>query len=55
MIINSSDQVPRAILLKRFPIPRNFGVPPESRIVRGKTWLAQTGAVQVKTFRDLSL
>ena len=26
MIIRSSDQVPRNTLLKRFPIPRNFGV-----------------------------
>ena len=36
MIIESSDQVPRATLLKRFPVPRNFGVAPESRIEREK-------------------
>jgi len=35
MIIKSSDQVLRATLLKRFPIPLNFGVAPESRIKRG--------------------
>ena len=50
MIIKSSDQVPRATLLKRFPIPRNFGVTPESRIGRGKTWPAPAGATRVKTF-----
>ena len=50
MIIKSSDQVPRATLLKRFPIPRNFGVAPESRIERGKTWPAPAGATRVKTF-----
>ena len=49
MIINSSDQVPRTTLLKRFPIPRNFGVNPESRIGRGKTWPAPDGATRVKT------
>ena len=32
MIITSPDQVPRATLLKRFPVPRNFGVAPEERI-----------------------
>src|SRR5579872_3619428 len=50
MIIESSDQVPRATLLKRFPVPRNFGVAPESRIDRGKTWPAPAGAVRVKSF-----
>ena len=50
MIIKSSDQVPRATLLKRFPMPRNFGVAPESRIGRGKTWPAPAGATRVKTF-----
>jgi succinate dehydrogenase / fumarate reductase iron-sulfur subunit len=42
--------VPRATLLKRFPIPRNFGVTPESRIVQGKAWPAPAGAVRVKKF-----
>ena len=35
-IIESSDQVPRAMLLKRFPVPRNFGMAPESRIAQGR-------------------
>jgi succinate dehydrogenase / fumarate reductase, iron-sulfur subunit len=50
MMIRSSDQVPRPTLLKRFPIPRNFGVTPESRIGRGKTWPAPDGSTCVKTF-----
>jgi hypothetical protein len=50
MIIKSSDQVPRATLLKRFPIPRNFGVAPESRIEHGKAWSAPDGAARTKTF-----
>jgi hypothetical protein len=50
MIIESSNQVPRATLLKRFPVPRNFGVTPESRIDRGKTWSPPAGAVRVKSF-----
>ena len=50
MIIKSSDQVPRATLLKRFPIPRNFGVTQHSRVARGKTWPAPAGAIGVKTF-----
>jgi hypothetical protein len=49
MIIESSDQVPRATLFKRFPMPRNLGVGPESRIDRGKTWAAPAGAVRVKS------
>ena len=50
MIIESSDQVPRDTMLKRFPVPRNFGVTPESRIGRGKFWPAQAGANRIKTF-----
>jgi len=50
MIIRSSEQVPRATLLKRFPVPRNFGVSPESRIERGKKWPTPAGAVRVKSF-----
>ena len=50
MNINSSDQLPGVTFLKRFPVPRNFGVAPESRIVRGKTWQAAAGATRVKTF-----
>src|SRR6202140_4548088 len=48
MIIESSDQMPRATLLKRFPVPRNFGVAPGSRIGRGKTWSAPAGATRGK-------
>jgi succinate dehydrogenase / fumarate reductase, iron-sulfur subunit len=50
MIVRSSDQVPRTTLLKRFPIPRNLGVAPESRIGRGKTWPAPAGAMRVEAF-----
>lgn len=50
MIIKSSDQVPRTTLLKRFPVPKNFGVALESRIEAGKIWPAPAGAVRVKTF-----
>ena len=50
MIIHSSDQVPRATLLKRFPLPRNFGVSPESRIQRGRMWPAPAGAKRIKSF-----
>ncbi len=51
MIISSSDQVPRATLLKRFPVPRNFGVSAESRIGPGRTWASPAGAKRVKTFK----
>ena len=50
MIIESSDQVPRFTLLKRFPVPRNFKVTPESRIETGRTWPAPAGATRVKAF-----
>ena len=50
MIIRSSDEVPRATLLRRFPLPRNFGVSGHSRIERGRTWPAPAGATRVKTF-----
>src|SRR5665213_2721933 len=50
MIIESSDQVPRITLLKRFPVPRNFKVTPESRIEKGRTWPAPPGASRIKAF-----
>jgi len=50
MIVESSSQVARATLLKRFPIPSNFGVDPKSRITRGKTWRAPNGAKRTKLF-----
>jgi succinate dehydrogenase iron-sulfur subunit len=50
MIIESSDQVPRVTLLKRFPVPRNFEVSPESRIEPGRTWPAPNGSLRLKAF-----
>ena len=50
MLINSSDQVPRVTMLKRFPLPRNLGVSPNSRIVQGRTWPAPAGAARLKSF-----
>lgn len=50
MIVESSDHVPRTTLFKRFPVPRNFGVDPKSRISRGKTWRAPNGAKRIKLF-----
>ncbi len=50
MLIRSSDQVSRAKLLKRFPVPKNFGVSSESRIVRGRNWRAPDGAKHIKAF-----
>ncbi len=50
MIIRSSNQVPRATLMKRFPLPRNFGVGRASRIERGRIWRAAAAAKRAKTF-----
>ena len=50
MIIDTSDQVSPVTLLKRFPVPRNFNVTPESRIETGRTWPVPTGAKRVKAF-----
>src|SRR5690349_12703805 len=50
MIIRSSNQVPRLTWLKRFPLPTNFGVDPQSRVERGKKWTAPAAAKRVKTF-----
>jgi succinate dehydrogenase / fumarate reductase iron-sulfur subunit len=50
MIIRSSSQVPRKSLLERFPVPRNLGVSPRSRIVPGRTWPAPENATRVQTF-----
>ena len=49
MIVRSSDE-PHTTVLKRFPVPRNFGVSPESRIEPGQTWPAPKGAVRTKRF-----
>ncbi len=50
MIIHSSDEVSPTTVLERFPVPRNVGVAPESRIERGQTWRAPAGAERVKIF-----
>lgn len=50
MLIKSSDQLPAVTLLKRFPIPRNFGVSARSRIERGKSWPAPAGVKRIKRF-----
>ena len=50
MIIRSSNQLSRFALIKRFPLPRNFGVSSESRIEKGRTWRAPAGATRSKRF-----
>lgn len=50
LLIESSDQLPAATMLKRFPLPRNFGVSKDSRIGKGNHWSAPANAVRVKTF-----
>jgi succinate dehydrogenase / fumarate reductase iron-sulfur subunit len=50
MIIKTSNQVPRSTLLRRFPVPKNFGVTSESRIGRGRTWSAPAGCTRVRSF-----
>src|SRR5687768_10975334 len=50
MLIRSTTQLPRITALRRFPLPRNFNVSPESRIERGKSWTAPKEAKRVKTF-----
>ncbi|HEX7072621.1 MAG TPA: succinate dehydrogenase iron-sulfur subunit [Hyphomicrobiaceae bacterium] len=50
MIIESSEQVPRTRLFKRFPVPKNFGLAPQSRIQQGKRWPAPAGARRIKAF-----
>jgi hypothetical protein len=50
MMVESSDQVARFTLLKRFPTPRNFKVTPESRIEKGRSWPGRAGASPVKRF-----
>lgn len=51
MTIESADQNPALRVFKRFPVPRNFKVSPESRTERGRTWLAPAGALRVKAFQ----
>jgi succinate dehydrogenase / fumarate reductase, iron-sulfur subunit len=50
-LIESSDQLPRVTVLKRFPLPRKLGVGKESRIGKGKRWpVPATAAARVKSF-----
>ncbi len=51
MIIRSSNQVSRWTLPRRFPVPRNLGMSPQSRIERGRFWPAPAGAKRVKSFQ----
>ncbi|MEO7207594.1 MAG: succinate dehydrogenase iron-sulfur subunit [Steroidobacteraceae bacterium] len=51
MIIRSPDQVPHVTVLKRFPVPRNFGVSANSRIERGQTWPVKAGTPRVKALK----
>jgi succinate dehydrogenase / fumarate reductase iron-sulfur subunit len=42
--------MPRTTLFERFPVPVNFGMSPDSRIERGRSWPAPVGAKRVKAF-----
>jgi succinate dehydrogenase / fumarate reductase iron-sulfur subunit len=48
VIIRHSHEVPRTTLLKRFPVPKNFGVSANSRIEAGRTWEVPRGATRIK-------
>jgi len=50
VIIRSSNQLPRFTFLKRFPVPRNFGLSAASRIEGGRTWPAPSEARNIKVF-----
>jgi succinate dehydrogenase / fumarate reductase iron-sulfur subunit len=50
MIIRSSNQLPRFVFMKRFPIPRNFGLNSRSRIEPGRSWPLSGDAKRIKTF-----
>jgi succinate dehydrogenase / fumarate reductase iron-sulfur subunit len=50
MIIRSSDQLPRFVLMKRFPVPINFGLNSRSRIESGQIWPVPGGAKCIKIF-----
>ena len=52
MIIESTDQVPRAVPFERFPVPRNLGAAHALRTGRGKIWYASGGTTHVKTFKS---
>jgi succinate dehydrogenase / fumarate reductase iron-sulfur subunit len=50
MMIRSSRQLPRIVLMKRFPVPRNLGLDSRSRIERGRAWPISSEAKRIKTF-----
>ena len=50
MIMRSSRQIPRFTFMKRFPIPKNFGLTAASRIEGGRTWPIAGEARRIKTF-----
>jgi succinate dehydrogenase / fumarate reductase, iron-sulfur subunit len=50
MIIRSSRPLPRIVLMKRFPVPRNLGLDSRSRIERGRAWRISSEAKRIKTF-----
>lgn len=49
MIIRTSEQLSRFTLMKRFPLPRNFGLSSESRVTIGRIWKVVSGS-RIKTF-----
>ena len=51
MIVKSSDQVPRLKWPRRFPVPRDFGVATNSRIVEGRSWPTPEGATLIAALR----
>lgn len=50
-IVETSDEMPRHSLFKRFPVPKNFGLPKASHIEHGRIWPAPKGAKRTKTFQ----
>jgi hypothetical protein len=42
--------MPRVTLMKRFPLPKNLGVDPASRVEPGRRWPAPVGAKRLKAF-----
>ena len=50
MIIRSSRQLPSFVLMKRFPVPRNFGLNSRSRVEPGRSWPLSGDANRIKTF-----
>lgn len=51
MLIKSSKQVSRWGIPKRFPVPKNFGASPVSRVEEGETWPEPANAKRVRRLR----